>query len=225
MQDDDLTFIERRRKQSLSQSYVDALAKSAALEERIVAVGKSERSGFARIDTTNILKIILQFGKNKLPYGTGKFVHSIEIAKTLGLFKEDAKNEHYDSGVLRVQRLMMHVNKKLLLQKSMLANWPAAGYRIASQEEGVIEIKKALLRSFGNALGALGRSRHGIDLSQLNERDSERFPAIQRFTEHLFIEFKNELEDAEVAANGYVKRKTKQSYQDPMDEVFRSPPI
>jgi len=222
---DDLKFIERRRLQSHKLAYVEQLAAKAELLERPFPDKKNNRL-LSDIDATNISKLLLKNGPNELPVGTGKYLHIIEITKALKLFKgNNPDDERYDKGVIRVTKLMNKARKGLLkTHRVLIANLPAAGYRIASQEEGVLEIKKSLLRSFGNALAAVIKANFGINPDVLSEEDRETFKGIHAFAERVVIQFSNEIEKQEVASNGYIKTKTRNRYREAKEEVHGMPP-
>jgi hypothetical protein len=217
-------FKTRRVKQSVKLQDVEFLVTASHAEPRA-----GNRSDVFRTDVSNLLGVFRVYGVNELPPGKGFFLHPIELAKAMGFFKEDAEDPHSDSGVKRVYRLISHVNKKLILEKLTLANYAGAGYRIASTEEAVLEIRKSLIRAFGNALSATQKGIHAVDPLKLRKEDRNRFIEVQSFCERLIEEFGIELEEeVEVESDfgrNYTKRETSPEYRQAKEEAFDKPAI
>lgn len=229
MAEKDLTFIARRRLQSYGLVRVDSFKRSASakLKSRQFSLldpktGKNLTTGqiknlLCEVDTYNILQILMTIGVNKEPINHGFYLHPIEITKVLGLFQNDhLTNEHYDSGVVRIQRLMSSVGQLLLLQRLTLTNLPAAGYRIGSNEEACLEAKKSIVRSFGNIASALRRATHSVDMSKIEKEERERFEQVRKFCDRIFNLYKTELTEQDILA-----RKKPSKKPDSYGEAFR----
>jgi hypothetical protein len=230
-------YIYRRIYQTHSELAISNALHNAGLtiRERFFDSTKeiSESKQFLPIDTENILTIFKAFGQNTLPPGQGKYLHQATIAKYLGLYKGDAEgfnHEKRDSGTIRVTNLLLKVNQLLNDEGLTLANLPGAGYRIASNEEAVIEVKKAMMRSFKSIGSALRKSAQVVDKTQISPLEKARFEDIQRFTLKIYNEFIEEIgeqvdDDLHLSPDDEKEIQTESTETSLVKEVFDGPVI
>lgn len=211
----DAKFYERRAFQSCKLPEVQNLVSTIKLKERTAEVARITRREISDLDTENLISIFKAFGVSTSRYGVGMYLHPIELTKALNLFANDHKtDEHLDSGVRRVIRILSKVNSRLLKERLVLTNYPGAGYRIASNTEAIDEVHKSIYRSFGNIRAALTKAERAVDPEALTDTQKERFIEVKDFCDRMTEEFKAEIFDDEI-----------DSPEAGVSEVFDSPPL